>query len=687
MSANSLVSEAIARGMVPDTARKVISWIDAGHERNQPQEAWARIFREVLTPAHNFPLHIWLYEKCYGTDSLARSNGPAWLPTSETIDRANVTDVGRRLGLADYQSLHRWSIDNREAYWKLVIERLGIRFGQCYDKIVDTTHSSHPRWLGGSRMNIVDSCFLADENMPAVIESDGSGKLRIWTYCELRQLVARVSTGLIAQGIAPGDAVGIVMPMTGRSVAIYLGIVAVGAVVVSIADSFAPEEIAMRLRLANAKRVFTQDVVHWGIKRLALYEKMVTAGAPNTIVVWANENDSMALRTGDTAFENLLGSDERLTAITREPQDPINVLFSSGTTGEPKAIPWDHTTPIKCGADSHFHQDLHPGDITCWPTNLGWMMGPWLIFSTFLNRATMALYAQAPTDVSFGKFVQDARVTMLGVVPSLVRTWRASDCMLGLDWTKIRAFSSTGECSNPADMLYLMHLAGYRPVIEYCGGTEIGGGYISSTVVQPCVPSTFTTPTLGLDVVLLDENRRPADKGEVFIDGPSIGLSTRLLNRDHDTIYYADTPPGRAGTPLRRHGDELEVLPSGYYRVIGRSDDTMNLGGIKVGCAEIERILNQLPGVQETAAVAVPPPDGGPSRLVIFLVLGNKMSAETYKPILQQAIRTQLNPLFHIEEVCLATLLPRTTSNKLMRRELRAQLARSTEAGETNCLC
>jgi acetyl-CoA synthetase len=268
---------------------------------------------------------------------------------------------------------------------------------------------------------------------------------------------------------------------------------------------------------------------------------------------------------------------------------------------------------------------------------------------------------------------------MLGLVPSLVRAWRQSGCMRGLDWSRIRAFSSSGECSNPADMLYLMHLAGYRPIIEYCGGTEIGGGYVTGTVVQPCIPSTFTTPALGLDFLLMDDQHRPVDKGEVFINQLSIGLSTRLLNRDHDSTYFGDTPTGAGGRPMRRHGDELERLDGEYYRVAGRSDDTMNLGGVKVGCAEIERVLNQLPGVQETAAVAVPPPGGGPSKLVIFVVPANESatSASVLQSSMQQAIRTQLNPLFHIEEVRPIGSLPRTTSNKIVRRELRAMCLRT----------
>jgi acetyl-CoA synthetase len=604
---------------------------------------------------------------------------PAWLPTPEVIERANVTAVARQLGLADYPALHRWSIENREAYWALVIERLGIHFRNRPQKIVDATQPTRPRWLPGARMNIVDSCFLADPALPAIIESDGTAAPRIWSGAQLRHLTARVANALVARGIFPGDTVGAIMPMTARSVAIYLGIVAAGAAVVSIADSFAAEEIATRLRLADAKMVFTQDVAPWGTRRLALYEKVVAAGAASTVVVPFDEHNAPSLRAGDITFHSFLSDDERLATVPRDPQDATNILFSSGTTGEPKAIPWDHTTPIKAAADAHFHQDLHPGDIACWPSSLGWMMGPWLVFASLMNRATMALWAQAPTDERFGQFVQDAGVTLLGTVPSLVRAWRQSQCMRGADWTKIRVFSSTGECSNPADVLYLMGLGGNRPMIEYCGGTEIGGAYVTGTVVQPCVPSAFSTPALGLDFVLLDEQRQRADKGEVFIEGPSMGLSTRLLNRDHDAVYYSNAPLNGAGVPLRRHGDELQALPGGYYRVAGRSDDTMNLGGIKVGCAEIERVLNALPGVQETAAVAVPPPGGGPSRLVIFVVpvAGNALSAAEFKPMFQAAIRAHLNPLFHAEEVRIATSLPRTSSNKVMRRELRASISGS----------
>jgi acetyl-CoA synthetase len=314
--------------------------------------------------------------------------------------------------------------------------------------------------------------------------------------------------------------------------------------------------------------------------------------------------------------------------------------------------------------DAHFHQDIHPGDILAWPTNLGWMMGPWLIFAALINRATIALFDGAPTGHAFGRFIQDARVTMLGVVPSLVKAWRAAGCLDGLDWSAIRVFSNTGECSNAGDMRWLMDLAGGKPVVEYCGGTEIGGGYITSVITEPCDPACFNTPALGLDVVLLDEDGRATDNGEAFIAGPSIGLSTELLNQSHHDVYFSGTPNG-----LRRHGDQIERLPSGQYRAQGRVDDTMNLGGIKVSSAEIERAVRAAGGIQDAAAIAVPPPGGGPSQLVIFAVASAPW--DDLRERMQRAIRQHLSPLFKIRDVRVMEALPRTASNKVMRRVLR----------------
>src|SRR5262249_39783946 len=154
----------------------------------------------------------------------------------------------------------------------------------------------------------------------------------------------------------------------------------------------------------------------------------------------------------------------------------------------------------------------------------------------------------------------------------------------------------------------------------YCGGTEIGGGYITQSLTQPSSPATFSTPALGLELVILNESAQRTRQGELFIIPPSVGLSQTLLNRDHHEVYYEGVPRGVKLEVLRRHGDEFEMLPGGYYRAQGRADDTMNLGGIKVSSAEIERVVLSVEGISDVAAIAIDPPGGGPSLLVLYVV-------------------------------------------------------------------
>jgi acetyl-CoA synthetase len=311
--------------------------------------------------------------------------------------------------------------------------------------------------------------------------------------------------------------------------------------------------------------------------------------------------------------------------------------------------------------------------VVAWPTNVGWMMGPWLIYASLLNGAAMALYEGGPGGAGFTRFVRDAGVTMLGVVPSLVLAWRTAGAAEGV--ARLRAFSSTGEPSQREDMLWLMSLERYRaPIVEYCGGTEIGGGYIAGTLLRPASPAVFSTPALGLDLVILDgEGKRVplGDTGEVYLVPPSIGLSQTLLNADHQEVYYEGCPAGPDGELLRRHGDALLRLPDGTFRARGRVDDTMNLGGVKVSSLEIEQVAEDHRAVREAAAVSVQPDGEGPERLVLFVVAEEAGDREELKIELARAIARRLNPLFQLHDVVLLEELPRTASQKLMRRALR----------------
>ena len=658
-------------GMDRKAASDFLTKVERYLELPSPTDRWNSISRFLLRPNQPFKLHLDLFDRAYADWDDANGPPPAWIPSEEEIRTTHLYEIMREHDIECYEQLHTWSKRDRLGFWSEMVARLNIRFHDPAEAVLDPDGSvESPEWFPGARLNIAESCFNAPADKTAIIYMPEGGKIGRVTYGELDALSNRVAAGLAARGIDAGEAVAVCMPMTVEAVAIYLGIVKAGAIVVSIADSFAPLEIATRLRLVPVQLVFTQDMLLRSGKKLPMFSKVAEAGSEAAIVIPAYpERLACTLRAHDLSWSDFLPASDQFRALPMRPEDTTNVLFSSGTTGDPKAIPWTQTTPLKCATDGYLYQDIHSGEVVAWPTNLGWMMGPWLIYAALVNSATIALYYGAPTQREFGRFVADAEVNVLGVVPSTVRAWRGSDSMAGLDWSQLRCFSSTGECSDRDSMLFLMSLAGYKPVIEYCGGTEIGGGYITGTMIQPASPATFTTPALGLDVVIADAEGHAVDHGELFIEPPSIGLSNDLLNGDHRATYFDGVPTSEKGAVLRRHGDQMARLAGGYYRAHGRTDDTMNLSGIKVSSAEIEHAVGRIAGVRETAAIAVHPPDGGPCQLVVYAVLS--AAQPDLRVLMQSALKRNLNPLFRLHDVVIVETLPRTASNKVMRRVLR----------------
>jgi acetyl-CoA synthetase len=644
----------------------------------QETEWQAFVSQARAQPNIPFDVHWARYLEIFAARPAEAGPPPAWRPSEEQLAASNLGRLIDELGYDSYSALHAWSVDHRADFWEMVIERLGIVLLKPPVRLMGNLEDPrHPEWLPSAQMNCVDSCFTSPREKPAVIVgSETTESLETLSYGELERLVDRVANGLLRHGFSVGDAIALYMPMTLECVAAYLGIVRAGCRVVSIADSFSPVEIAKRMKIGQARSVITVASFLRGGKRIGLYDKVRQAAAEHAIVIPSVAEDDSVVRDGDLSWIDLLGDDEPFESRIAEPYHITNVLFSSGTTADPKAIPWTHLTPIKCAMDGHFHQDIRTDDVVAWPTNIGWMMGPWLIYASLINGASMALYEGSPSGEGFTRFVRQAGVSVLGTVPSLVRAWRTADAVPFSAWEGVRVFSSTGEPSNREDYLWLMSRSGYRaPVIEYCGGTEIGGGYITGTVVQPASPATFTTPTLGLDFVILDPENAPVDaggEGELFLRPPSIGLSEELLNRDHDDVYYSGCPAGPSGEVLRRHGDQMVRLHEGFYKAHGRADDTMNLSGIKISSRELESVIENHDAVYESAAIAVQPEGEGAEKLIVYIVTHGEVDCEQLKTDIGSLIAQRINPLFKIHELIVANSLPRTASNKLMRRALRA---------------
>lgn len=684
-------------------------------EWSDPRELWRELVaRRVLKPWHPHSLHQLVYYSVYAHWDASTKGPPLyWFPSLWHARRTNLGRIMEIYGpkllgaaykdpITSFNLFQKFSVQHPEVYWSIVLKEISVSFIEAPKCILDASDKSKHggTWLPGSVLNIAECCLLPqdhlkkDDGSVAIVWRDegfDDSKVNQMTLKELRRQVMMVAN-VIAAKFSKGDAIAIDMQMTVNAVIIYLAIIVAGCVVVSIADSFAPKEIAVRLRVSKAKGIFTQDFISRGGRKFPLYSRVIEAATCKAIVLPVlGDEIGVQLREQDQSWKDFLSPCSQHPRSNHYSPVPVyqsiesvtNILFSSGTTGEPKAIPWTQLSPLRSAADGWALIDIQVGDTYCWPTNLGWVMGPTLIYSCFLSGATLALYHGSPLGHGFGKFVQDAGVTILGTVPSLVKTWKNTNCMKGLDWTKIRTFCSTGETSNVDDDLWLSSKSYYNPIIECCGGTELASCYIIGSQLQPQTFGAFSTASMTAGFVILDEHGVPypddvACVGEVGLFPQYLGATDRLLNADHEDVYFKGMPIYN-GKRLRRHGDMIKRSVGGYIIVEGRADDTMNLGGIKTSSVEIERVCDRADEcILETAAISVAPASGGPEQLVIFVVLkkGFNSDAETIKMKFSKAIQRNLNPLFKVSLVRIVQEFPRTASNKILRRVLRDQMKR-----------
>ncbi|XP_019460987.1 PREDICTED: probable acyl-activating enzyme 18, peroxisomal [Lupinus angustifolius] len=688
---------------------------------SSPTDTWHHLVtNKLLKPFYPHSFHQLVYYTIY---QYSQSHAAAaadndfhdpplyWFPS---LEQAKCTNLGRLMEtngpkllgdsykdpITSFSLFHKFSVQHLQVYWSLILKELSVSFVEPPKCILDTSDPSKHggTWLPGSVLNVADCCLQPsahpnkqDDSIAIIWRDEGfdDAEVNRISLKQLRQQVMFVASAIDAT-FSRGDAIAIDMQMTANAVIIYLAIVLAGCVVVSIADSFAPKEIEARLRISKAKGIFTQDFISRGGRKFPLYSRVIEAASCKVIVLPVIGDDlGVQIREQDLSWKNFLSSvrSDNFSPIYQSVDSVTNILFSSGTTGDPKAIPWTQLAPIRSAADGWALIDIQPGDVYCWPTNLGWVMGPTLIYHCLLTGATLALYHGSPQGHGFGKFVQDAGVTILGTVPSLVKTWKSTQCMEGLDWTKIKLFCSTGETSSIDDDLWLSSKAYYKPIIELCGGTELASSYIAGSPLQPQAFGAFSTASMTTGIVILDENGVPYPEdvscvGEVGLFPLFLGASDRLLNADHEKVYFKGMPIFE-GKVLRRHGDIIKRTVGGYIIVQGRADDTMNLGGIKTSSIEIERVCDRADEcILETAAVSVAPENGGPEQLVIFVVLkkGYNSNAETLKKIFSKAIQTNLNPLFKVSFVKIVPEFPRTASNKILRRVLRDQMKHGVSA-------
>ncbi|HSY60873.1 MAG TPA: AMP-binding protein [Cytophaga sp.] len=607
-----------------------------------------------------------------------------WMPDQYPVS-SNLGAWMKELHLT-YPEFYKWSIENKTAFWEHIIQSIPLKIKTPYSAVL--TEAENPDeaiWLKDAQFNIIESCFQANPDQVAIhYQSEQSNEIISITYRDLHKKVVDYASGMKEFGVSFHDRVILYIPFSIEAIASYLALVYIGAEPVLVADSFSSAELKKRIDIIQAKAIITTDHYWYADKKINVLTKVLEANPEKIILHTSEIADANAIRNNaaDVLLADLLKHNIAPAAgpYYHTNSDTISVLFSSGTTKEPKALPWKATTPIKCAADGKLLQDIHQGDVVTWTSGMGWMMAPWLIFATLLNKASIAVYSGAYSSKEFINFTIQTKVSILGTIPSVVKSWRAQNFEKISNWN-IRVFSSTGEPSNTDDYLYLLYMNDFKaPIIEYCGGTEIGGGYISSVVVLPNALTYFNTAAPGNEFILVNESKQivtDSGSGEVFLIPPAIGLSQQLLNKNHHEEYYSDLPEIKGYPTIRKHGDGFHVQRLDgitYYKSMGRTDDSMNLGGIKISSIEIETIVNKHPFVFESAAIATQDKNGGPEKLILF-IHSNKIidDASALQNELQKMLQKELNPLFKISSVCFKENFPRTASNKLMRKELRKE--------------
>ena len=252
------VAELTACGLPQDQAEAFVAAVGKLDQRMTPSQVWQWITRNLLRPEHPMEVHEHLQAVVFADWDPADGPAPAWFP--EDPDSSNIAWLMRMAGKESYRDLHAWSVSQRQEFWATMVERLEVQFREPFSSVLDLSGGpEHPRWLVGAKLNIVDSCFRAPDDSPAVIYQAEDGPIERLSVAELRSMAGRVANGLAELGIKADDRVAIDMPMTVESVAIYLGAVAAGCPVVAVADSFAPAEIAVRLGIGQVRCIFTQD--------------------------------------------------------------------------------------------------------------------------------------------------------------------------------------------------------------------------------------------------------------------------------------------------------------------------------------------------------------------------------------------------------------------------------------------
>src|SRR5712691_2831793 len=626
----------------------------------------------------------------------------AWEPTAKYLERSRLRTFAERHGRHDYASLLRWSIEDSDGFWRATERDLGLVWRVPYTRVLDSSRGiPWTTWWTGGRMNYVATALRHDPGRLAVIAEGEEGTVRQLTFSELSVEVALCAAGLRSLGVRKGDRVAVFLPLTVECAVAVLAIGAVGAVLVPVFSGYGAEAIAGRLRDAEAKVLIVADGFYRRGQLVAMKETADAAAdaspSVEAVVVVERMGRPYQRRERDVGWSELTRGSAPLALADTSAEDPFMVIYTSGTTGPPKGALHVHGGfPVKAAQDLAHCFDLQAVDRILWSTDIGWMMGPWLVAGGLMLGATIVLYDGTPDfpDPSrMWSLVERHRVTHLGISPTAIRgLMRAGEAPVSAkDRSSLFVLGSTGEPWNPDPWWWYFRNAGEErcPIINYSGGTEVSGGIVGCTTWTPIQPCSFSGPCPGMDADVVDDRGRSlrGAVGELVIRKPWPGM-TRGFWRDPRTpgesrylsAYWSRFPD------IWVHGDWARIDDAGFWYIEGRSDDTLKVAGKRVGPAEVESAATAHAAVVEAAAIGVPHELKG-EVVVVFAVLrpGYDATAELARDV-QEKIAQVLGKPLRPEGVRFVSQLPKTRNAKILRRVIRAAYLGKSDLGDLSSL-
>ncbi|MEM0363400.1 MAG: AMP-binding protein [Sulfolobaceae archaeon] len=576
-------------------------------------------------------------------------------PDKEWIENSNVYKFMVEKGFNTLDEFIKYTYDN-PVFWEDFVKLIGLKFYKKYEKILDLSRGKQwAKWFVNGKLNIADQ--IDDSSEVFIKWMDENLNARTVTYSQILNESKSISSWLKKNGLRKGDRVAIYMPMIPEIVSVMLGAIRAGMIIVPLFSGFGPEPIRVRMEDSEAKVIFTVDKVIRKGKEIDMLKNLEGFNVTKVVINRSGVKGDFyeykdVIKTGGDGLE-----------IT-DAEDPMMIIYTSGTTGKPKGCVHTHDGfPIKASADIYFQFDLKKGETLTWITDMGWMMGPWMVFGALLMKSKMGMIEGYASGEVISKFVEDIKVDVLGLSASLVRMLRSEG---KVNIKEVRVLGNTGEPIDPESWHWLFNVSDKKPIINYSGGTEISGGILGNYVIKKIKPSSFNGPSPGINASVFDESGKEASpnvEGELVVLSVWPGM-TRGFWRNPER--YLETY-WSVWKDVWVHGDLAYRDEEGYFYIVGRSDDTIKVAGKRIGPAEIENVLNSFPNVIESACVGLPDPVKG-EKIVCFVV----SKESNIEKELSKYAEEKLGKAFAPSDIKIVKELPKTRNAKIMRRLIRA---------------